>query len=144
MATRHETALASCAWTSQSPITGLRRRPVTKMKVLESNLAAYITATLLDIKRGCFDAFKNGDVILRLPNTVRFTVDVVGAGAYNTIIRTQTTTPAANRVTTIVDAAYQETSVRIPSTIQTDNSSQGGTDNTTITTTYTQFVYTTS
>ena len=92
------------------------------MRVLESNFAGYITQTLLDIKKGCYDAFKNGDVILRLPNTIQFQAEVVCASTYNTITRT---------------------SVRTPATTQSDDISLGGSDTTVTDTSYTEYSYVT-
>jgi hypothetical protein len=90
------------------------------MRILETNLAAFITTCILDVKRGCYDAYKNGDLVLRLPGTVQFTCEVV-RGSFNSITRTDVQTPA---------------------TTQSDNSAQGGGDSSTVVTTYTQFSFT--
>lgn len=138
------------------------------MKILESQVAAFVTAILLDIKRGCFDAQKNGDVVLRLPDKVDFQMEIV-KDAFNGIVRTSTMTPSADDVTTTVDAAYdettdrsstttpesdevttmvadafEETTTQTPATTQTDDSAQNGADISTDTTNYDQFTYTSS
>ncbi len=111
------------------------------MKILDTQVAAFVTQTLLDIKKGCFDAYKNGDVLLRLPGKVDFQMEIVKT-AFNGIVRTQTTTPLADEVSTQVSAAFSETTTRTPATTQQDDSAQNGSDISTDTTTYDEYIYT--
>lgn len=109
------------------------------MKILQANLAAAVKATLLNLQLGLYNANVGGSLSIDPEATVTFQMEVVTATGFNSIVRTQTTTPAAAEVTTDVTNSYSETTTQSPATTQSDNMTTSGSSSDTQTTTYSEF-----
>ena len=110
-----------------------------KMKCLLTDLPNKVQAALINLQQGIFNANLAAGLAIDPKIDVAFQVELVTAATYNTIIRTQTTTPAANEVSTDVTNAYNETTVTTPATMQTDVLGTSGNDTTDTATTYTEY-----
>jgi hypothetical protein len=86
------------------------------MKCQLSELHTHVTAALLEIKRGIYDARVNGDIVAELPEAIKFQVEVVTG--LNGITRTQTS----------IDPSSTESQTTSPATTQTTRSDTGGGD----------------
>lgn len=109
------------------------------MKVLLANLPAAVENILLNIKLGIYNANTLGTLSIDPDAEVEFEIEVVTADTFNTIDRTVTETPSGDEVVSDVTEAYNETTIRTPATVQTDDLNSTGGDTTTTDTTYTEF-----